>query len=73
MTDHTTKQLVDASALAGILGTSTAMVNGMDLPHYRVGRKGVRYDVDEVLRALRVECRHGANVHHNANLQERSA
>ena len=70
MTDRTTKQLVDAGVLAGILVVTVDTVNKMfrdgDLPAYRAGKRQLRFDVDECLKRLRVEavvpdgCQEGA-------------
>ena len=59
MTDQNNKQLVDAGALAIVLGVTTDTVNKLHregvLPAYRAGKKQLRFDVAECLARLRVD------------------
>lgn len=58
MSDLATRQLVDAAVLASILKVSVDAVNRMhrdgQLPAYRVGKKALRFNVDECLAKLRI-------------------
>lgn len=56
-----TRRLVTAEELAEVLGTSARTVYRMgargQVPSYRVGARGIRFDAAEVLAALREERR----------------